>query len=49
MQSHYSDYNDNRHFHPSSEKDVMIRVISTKGGPRYSADLLQHSVLKGNA
>ena len=48
MQFHHSDYNDNRHFHPTCDKNLMIRAISTKECPTYSAELLQHSVLKGN-
>ena len=48
MQFHQSDYNDNRHFHPSCDKNLMIRAISTNECPTYSAELLQHSVLKGN-
>ena len=48
MQFHHSDYNDNRHFHPSCDKNLMIRAISTNECPKYSAESLQHSVLKGN-
>ena len=48
MQFHHSDYNDNRRFHPTCDKNLMIRAISTKECPTYSAELLQHSVLKGN-
>ena len=45
---HHSDYYDNHHFHPTCDKNLMIRAISTKECPTYSAELLQHSVLKGN-
>ena len=48
MQFHHSDYNVNRHFHQTCNKSLMVRVISTKECPTYSAELLQHSVLKGN-
>ena len=30
MQFHHSDYNENRHFHPTCDKNLMIRAISTK-------------------
>ena len=48
MQFHHSDYNDNRHFHATFDKNLMTRAISMKECPTYSAELLQHSVLKGN-
>ena len=48
MQFHHSDYNENRHFHPTCEKKMMIRTISMKECPTHSVELLQHSVLKGN-
>ena len=44
----HSDHYDNRQFHPTCDKNLMIRVISTKECPTYSAELLQHSILKGN-
>ena len=48
MQFHHSDYNHNRHFHPTCDKNLMIRAISTKECATHSVELLQHSVLKGN-
>jgi len=48
MQFHHSDYNHNHHFHPTCDKNLMIRAISTKECPTHSVELLQHSVLKGN-
>ena len=48
MQSHHSDYNHNPHFHPTYDKNLMIRAISMKECPTHSVELLQHSVLKGN-
>ena len=30
MQYHHSDYNDNRYFHLTFDKNLMIRAISTK-------------------
>ena len=47
-QFHHSDYNHKRHFHPTCDKNLMIRAISTKECPTHSVELLQHSVLKGN-
>ena len=47
-QFHHSDYNHNRHFHPTCDKNLMIRAMSTKECPTHSVELLQHSVLKGN-
>ena len=39
MQFHHSDYNDNRHFQPTCDKNLMIRAISKKDCPTYSAEL----------
>ena len=48
MQFYHSDYNDSHYFHPSCNKNLTIRAISTNECPTYSAKLLQPSVLKGN-